>query len=67
MISGGFGFAIDLQTGVARKWYMKNGITRWVDTGEIAADTRPKGCGEGGVQATQNEDDQEHSGRANPD
>ena len=65
MISGGFGFSIDLQTGVSRKWYMKNGITRWVDTDEIAADTRPKGGSESGVQATQKEDDHEYSGRAN--
>lgn len=31
-ITGGFGFEIDLQTGMTRRWYIdRQGIKRWAD------------------------------------
>jgi hypothetical protein len=32
MITGGFGYQLDIATGNLRRWYMKtDGIKRWVD------------------------------------
>lgn len=36
MITGGFGFTLDIATGLTRKWAMgSDGIKRWADTGEL--------------------------------
>lgn len=34
----GFGFVVDLKTGLSRHWYIdKEGIKRWLDTDETVA------------------------------
>lgn len=37
MITGGFGFTMDLERGTVRQWVIgSDGVKRWVDTGEPA-------------------------------
>ena len=46
MITGGFGMIMDLERGTMRQWAMgKDGVKRWVDSGEPIADPPMCKCG----------------------
>ena len=46
-ITGGFGITVDLERGIARRWVLgRDGIKRWLDTGEVVPEPRPHAAGD---------------------
>lgn len=41
MSLSGFGMEIDIESGISRAWYLRNGVRRWVDDGSIAVRPLP--------------------------
>lgn len=38
----GFGFSLDISSGITRQWFCRDGQKKWADTGELVECLAPK-------------------------